>query len=300
MWEPDPSWRALHGSGPSSAGLWLAGRDGESWVVKRLPRPEPGDALRLDARHAGYWRREADVALSPGLVDGPGIVAPAFGPVEEDAEGITLWVRQVEGPPPTALHTARSLGRFASRGVDTASWPARDLLGDRIRMAEGRGGWPTLERTALGDVADRLWRRRTHWLERARSGVHGRHHGDAVPGNFPGVEGGEVVAVDWQCFGVGPVGTDLGYFALSCREDFDVLLSAYVDGLTSEGFSGEAEEIRLVATVVAVYTVLGRTEWALAQAARGEGALAGKLRHPAVAVHVRALQRQYPQLERLL
>ena len=36
------------------------------------------------------------------------------------------------------------------------------------------------------------------------------------------------------------------------------------------------------------------------QAARGEGALAGKFRHPAVAPHLRAVQRQFPQIERLL
>ncbi len=300
MWTPDSSWRPLHGAGPSSAGLWLAERRDRPWVVKRLERPEPGDAVRLDPTHTGYWRREADVALSPELVDGPGVVAPEFGAVEEDEEGVTLWIAQVEGVPPTALHAARSLGRFASRPMDPPTWAVRDLLGDRLRLAEERGGWPTLERTALADVADRLWRRRPHWLQEIGTGAAGRHHGDAVPGNFPGVRDSEVVAVDWQCFGAGPVGTDLGYFALSCREDFEVVLGAYADGLAAEGFAGDLAGVRLAATVTAVYTVLSRTEWALAQAARGEGALAGKLRHPAVAVHVRALQRQFPQLERLL
>lgn len=299
MWAPDPSWRPLRG-GPSSAGVWVVEREGASWVVKRLERPDPGDALRLDPKHTGYWRREAEVMLARDLVDGPGVHAPDFGPVEEDEQGITLWVREVVGEPPTALHTARSLGRFAGRPVDPPPWAARDLLGDRLRLAEERGGWPTLERTALGDVADRLWTRRTHWLEESRSGTTGRHHGDAVPGNFPGVQDDEVVAVDWQCFGVGPAGTDLGYFSLSCREDFEVLLEAYVDGLVAEGFTDDLEAVRLAATVTAVYTVVTRTEWALGQAARGEGALAGKLRHPSVAVHVRALQRQFPQLERLL
>lgn len=300
MWAPDPSWQRVHAGGPSSAGLWLADRDGESWVVKRLQRPEAGDALRLDPKHVGWWHREVDVARSPDLLDGPGIRPGAYGAIEEDADGVTLWVRQVEGPPPTALHTARSLGRFASRQMEPPAWSVRDLLGDRLALAEDRGGWPTLARTTLADVADRLWGRRTHWLEESRSGAFGRHHGDAVPANFPGVRGSEVVAVDWQCFGIGPVGTDLGYFALSCREDFEVLLGVYLDGLATEGFAGDGEAVRLAATVTAVYTVLSRTEWAMAQAARGEGALAGKLRHPAVAVHVRALQRQFPQLERLL
>ena len=62
----------------------------------------------------------------------------------------------------------------------------------------------------------------------------------------------------------------------------------------------DVESIRLAARVTAVYSVITRAEWALAQAARGEGALAGKFRHPAVAPYVRALQRQYPQIEQLL
>ena len=51
--------------------------------------------------------------------------------------------------------------------------------------------------------------------------------------------------------------------------------------------------------MTAVYTVLNRAEWALARVAGGEGALAGKYRHPAVAPHLRALQRQFPQIEAL-
>ena len=52
--------------------------------------------------------------------------------------------------------------------------------------------------------------------------------------------------------------------------------------------------------MTAVYSVVSRAEWALAQVAGGEGALAGKYRHPAVAPHLRALQRQFPQIEQLL
>ena len=52
--------------------------------------------------------------------------------------------------------------------------------------------------------------------------------------------------------------------------------------------------------MTAVYTVLNRAEWALARVAGGEGALAGKFRHPAVAPHLRALQRQFPHIEALV
>ena len=51
--------------------------------------------------------------------------------------------------------------------------------------------------------------------------------------------------------------------------------------------------------VSAAYTALSRAEWALARVAGGEGALAGKYRHPAVAPYLRALQRQFPQIEAL-
>ena len=54
------------------------------------------------------------------------------------------------------------------------------------------------------------------------------------------------------------------------------------------------------AQVVAVYTALNRAEWALARVAGGPGALAGKYRHPAVAPHLRALQRTFSHMEALL
>jgi hypothetical protein len=65
------------------------------------------------------------------------------------------------------------------------------------------------------------------------------------------------------------------------------------------GRAGRAEALH-GARVVAVYTVLTRADWALSRIVAGEGALAGKFRHPAVAPHLRALQRQLPQVEALL
>ena len=63
MWEPDPSWRRLPGAGgPSSAGVWLAEEAGRTWVVKRLEAPDATSSTLRDPAHAGYWRREAEVA----------------------------------------------------------------------------------------------------------------------------------------------------------------------------------------------------------------------------------------------
>lgn len=298
MWEPDPSWRRLPGAGgPSTTGIWLAESGGRRWVVKRLASPRDTGHELTDPSHAGYWRREAEVAEHPGVVDGPGLVPSGFGQVEEDDEGVTVWSLEQPGEPPPGLFVARALGRFAGSAYTTPTWASRRLLSDRLAMAEERGGWRTLARTTLADVADLLWRRRAHWLERCDDGPVGRLHGDAVPANFLASRGEDVVTVDWQCFGVGPVGSDLGYFSLSVRAEFDVLLDAYLAGV---GTDADREAISLAARVSAVYTVLSRAEWALAQAARGEGALAGKFRHPAVAPHLRAVQRQFPQIEWLV
>jgi phosphotransferase family enzyme len=298
MWEPDPSWRRLPGAGgPATLGLWLAEDGGRTWVVKRLETPDGAVPALLDPVHAGYWRREAEVATHPDVVDGPGLVPPEFGIVDEDDEGLTVWSEEVAGDPPSGLFVARALGRFAAAPYDAPPWAARRLLGDRLDMAQARGGWRTLARTTLADVTDRLWQRRDHWLSRCAEGPQGRVHGDAVPTNFVAARGEDVVTVDWQCFGTGPVGADLGYYALSSREEFDVLVETFLAGA---GPDADAEAITLAARVTAVYSVITRAEWALAQVARGEGALAGKYRHPAVAPHLRALQRQFPQIEALL
>ena len=106
------------------------------------------------------------------------------------------------------------------------------------------------------------------------------------------------MAIDWGTLGTGPVGGDLGYLCLSAREELDPLLDAYLLGLP-DGVA-DRDAVLLGARIVAVYTALSRAEWALARAAGGEGALAGKFRHPAVAPHLRSLQRQFPAIEALL
>lgn len=302
MWQPDPSWRRLPGAaGPSTAGIWLAeGGGGRRWVVKRLAAPGDSERWLTDPHHVGYWRREAEVAMDPAAADGPGLVLPESGPVEEDDTGITVWAREVEGAPPSGLFVARALGRFAGAGHASTPWAATRLLADRLQPAEERGGWHTLARTPLADVADRLWEHRRHWLGRCAEAPQGRTHGDAVPSNFLATRGEDVVTVDWQCSGTGPIGADLGYYALSAREGFDVLLTTFLAGAGAVAERVDAECVATSARVTAVYTVLTRAEWALAQCTRGEAARAGTFRHPSVAPHLRALQRQLPQIEQLL
>ncbi|HET8561470.1 MAG TPA: phosphotransferase [Marmoricola sp.] len=298
-WQPDPAWQRLPG-GRSSAGLWLAEAGGRRWVVKRLVAPLPGDPATLRRPgHLGYWRREADVALHAVLA-GPGLRSPAVGRVDEDELGVTVWTEAVEVEQPPGPFVARALGRFAGTSLPDAPWLCRHLLADRIALTEAHDGWPTLGRTTLSDVADVLWRRRRGLLAAYEALPRGPAHGDAVPANFVGRAGADAVAVDWACLGTAPLGADLGYFSLSAREDFDVLHEAYLDGLASVEVAADPPAVALAARTLAVFTVMSRAEWALARVARGEGALAGKFRHPAVAPHLRALQRQFPQIEALL
>ena len=150
----------------------------------------------------------------------------------------------------------------------------------------------------MADVADHLWRRRGTLLDELDALPQVAQHGDPAPVNLPGRDQDEVVAIDWGTLGRGPVGGDLGLFMLGAREEFEPLLDAYLLGL-AEGVATR-EQVAQGARVTAVLTALSRAEWALARVAGGEGALAGKYRHPAVAPYLRSLQRQFPQIEELV
>ncbi|RLV49374.1 phosphotransferase [Nocardioides mangrovicus] len=288
MWEPQPGWVPVH-SGPAGS-VWAVDDD---VVVKRLSAPARGDAAAL-ARpdHPAYWRREADVALASELADCAGLRPPPTVRVEEDESGVTLFSRRVATEPAAGPFLARALGTLAAQPLTVQPWWARAVLGTRL---EARDGWPTLARTTLADVCDRLWTRRGHHLRAVADLPQVPSHGDPTPANLPGRADGSVVAVDWAAFGAAPLGSDVGYLSLSVREDLDVLLDAYVDAAGCD-----PDQARLGATVMACYTALTRTEWALARVATGPGALAGKYRHPAVAPYIRSLQRLFPQLESLL
>ncbi|QZY27604.1 phosphotransferase [Nocardioides coralli] len=299
MWEPEPDWHPLPGgTGPSTVGVWRAALGDQPVVVKRLARPAPHDPGAFsEPAHFAYWRREADV-LETGLVSATSGLRSVVAAVEEDDDGITITREWVEDDANSGLFVAMSLGRFTGSLTARPRFLARNQLADRLAQVERRGGWPTLARTAVADVADHLWQRRTTLLDRVAELPQVAQHGDATPTNLPGRAGDHVVAIDWATLGVGPVGADLGLYSLAAREDFEPLLDAYGMGLP-EGLASP-EQVRLGAQVAAVYSALSRAEWALERVAAGEGALASKFRHPAVAPHLRTLQRQYPQIEALL
>jgi hypothetical protein len=301
MWQPEPGWHPLPGgTGTSTVGVWRTVLGGRPVVVKRLSRPGPRDPAELSTPgHFAYWRRSADVVIGRvGLDATPGLRAPELTSVEEDDEGITLVADWVEDAANSGLFCAVAMGRFAGAELGDHAWLARDQLRDRMVRVERRGGWPTLARTTVADVADHLWRRRTALLDELDALPQVAQHGDPAPVNLPGRQGDDVVAIDWSCVGHGPVGHDLGLHMLGAREEFEPLLDAYLLGLPP-GLATR-EQAAQGARVAAVLTALSRAEWALGRVAGGEGALAGKYRHPAVAPYLRSLQRQFPQIEALV
>ena len=300
MWQPEPGWHALPGgTGMSTVGVWRAVVGDRPVVVKRFAAPHEHDPPELsDPRHFAYWRRAVDVATTNLVAATPGLRGPLDAQVEEDVDGITLVQDWVEDAANTGLFAVHAMGRFAGAELGERPWLARDQLRDRMDRVARRGGWKTLGRTTVADVAAVLWEKRQTFLDQLDALTQVPQHGDPVPANLPGREGDEVVAVDWAMLGHGPVGADLGYYLLSAREEFEPLLEAYLMGLP-EGLATR-EEVALGARVTAAYTVLNRADWALARVAGGEGALAAKYRHPSVAPYLRALQRQFPQIEALL
>lgn len=299
MWQPRPEWQRLsHGAGPSTVGVWATTGPEGALVVKRLAAPAAEDPPWLtDERSFAWWRRPAEVAASGLVTATPGLRALPAVRVEEDEEGLTVWEPWVEEADHPGPFLARALGRFAGADV-RARWLATDQLADRLRMTAERGGWPTLEQTAAGDVVRRLWARRSRHLDQLAELPRVLQHGDPVPANLRGRDGDDVLAVDWATLGLGPVGGDLGYLSLSTREELGPLLDAYLTGIPAGAAS--ADQALLGARITAVHTVVTRAEWALAAAGRGGGPVTALYRHPAVAPHLAALQRQLPHLEALL
>jgi len=249
-WQPSADWRPLTaGTGQSTGGVWLTP---EQHVVKRLV---PGVE---EPRHHAYWERQALVAESGIVAATSGLRAPACLGVERDAEGITLRMADVPPANRSPQDLAAALGWFAQSEVREPDWGARDVLRDRLATVERRGGW-----SALG--ADRtletLWVRRDAALAVLDDLPHVPTHGDAHPINLLGRDGDDVLAVDWEQFGFGPAGFDLGYLLLAVETPLDELLDAH---------GGDVDAVRRGATIVAAYTAASRAAWSLGQPDPGD------------------------------
>ena len=248
-WHPSPDWHALtSGTGQATGGVWLT--PGQQ-VVKRLV---PGIT---DPRHHAYWERQALVAESGIVAATPGLRSPACLGIERDPAGITLRMAFVPPAASTPVALAAALGRFACSPTPAPAWAARDVLRDRLTTVERRGGWSALARAGLSSAAtDALWRRRDAALAVLDELPRVPTHGDAHPVNLLGRDGDDVLAIDWEQFGHGPAGFDLGYLLLAVDTPLDQLLAAH---------GGDLDAVRRGAVLVAAYTGVSRAAWALGQ-----------------------------------
>jgi hypothetical protein len=253
-WHPAADWRPLTiGTGQSTGGVWLTP---DRQVVKRLV---PGVE---DARHHAYWQRQALVAESGIVAATPGLRSPACLGVERDPGGITLRMAYA-GPAEWSPHAlAGALGRFARSGLQEPAWGAQNVLRDRLATVERRGGWSALTRVDFSQaLLDSLWVRRQAALATLDALPRVPTHGDAHPVNLLGRDGDEVLAIDWEQFGLGPAGFDLGYLLLAVDTPLDELLDAH---------GGDVGVVRRGAVLVAAYTGVSRAAWSLTQPDPGD------------------------------
>lgn len=296
MWEPDPDWHPLPGGlGPATLGVWRAAVGDQPVVIKRLIHPGPNDPVALsDPDHFAYWRREAEVLMA-GIVAATEGVRAAAAAVAEDPDGITITSEYVEDAANNGLFVAHALGRFTLNDLSGVRHLARGQIGARLARIEHHGGWPTLGRTTAGVVTDKLWARRADLIAALADAPQVVAHGDPTPANMCGRDGDEVVALDWSTLGFGPLGADLGQFALSAREALEPLLESY-----ALGAEVDVDDARLGAYATAAFTALTRAEWSLSRAVRYDVPIEAAFRHPAVAPHLRVMTKVADEIDWLL
>ncbi|GAB2640207.1 phosphotransferase [Kribbella swartbergensis] len=169
------------------------------------------------------------------------------------------------------LALAAALGRFARHQLAEPAWGARHVLRDRLATVERRGGWSALPRHP---AIEALWVRRNDALAALDALPRVPAHGDAHPVNLLGRDGDDVVAIDWEQFGLGSAGFDLGYLLLAVETPLDELVAAH---------GGDVDVVRRGAVLVAAYTGVSRAAWALSRPDPGD--------------HVERLERLMPLVE---
>ena len=234
MWQPEPGWLALPGgSSASTVGVWRTVLGDQPVVVKRLAAPLEDDPAELThPRHFAYWRRVGRGGRHRHRRRDPGPARTAAGRGRGGRRGHHAHRGVGRGRrDQRAVHRARArpVRRRAPRpGAVAGPQPAARPDGPGRATRRLARPWPappsrTSPTTCGGDVP-RCWPRPTRSSQVPQ-------HGDPTPANLPGREGDDVVAVDWAMLGTGPVGADLGYYALAAREELEPLLDAYLMGL---------------------------------------------------------------------
>ncbi|MBP2357255.1 hypothetical protein JOF29_008365 [Kribbella aluminosa] len=246
------------GNDRADGGVW---RTPDGFVAKRLV---PGEER---PSHYAYWRRQADVAASGLLELTAGLRAPRCVKVDSDPDGVTLWTDAVRTTPLTSADAATALGRFALNRLEPADWFARRTLRDRLADDQQHGGWAAIETAGVlpADVrrsGHRLWTHRAEVMSELDRLPQHLVHGDAHPLNLLRADGDDVIAVDWDQFGVGPLGFDLAYLLLSTPTPIAELVAAFQVGSAA---TWPADLVRRGAVLTAAVTLVARAAWALDQ-----------------------------------
>lgn len=264
-------------------------RSGETVEVAPGHVADDGD----DTQPERIGNREREVlAYRSGLLDDlpAGLAAPRLLTVVELGPGsFQLWLEEIADPqPPTwedshYQHAARRLGLFngaylAGHPLPADPWLAYGWLPSWVHMVDAgyeTSGRPLLRaaaphplfRDAFGpDIEERLdaYVQDIPWLLDILSRLpRTLCHRDAFPANLLFRED-EVVAIDWACVGIGPVGEELAPLITQrvAGKDFRaveaVVIPAYLDGLAGVGVEPADKVVRLgyAATAVLRYLVV--------------------------------------------
>ena len=240
----------------------------------------------LAATPAAPWergRREA-LAYRSGLLTAPSALrAPRPMLIEvHDSGPVDLWLEDVPDPEPgrwsmSAFEAAaRALGSFNAGWLDRALPPFDWLVVDWARRQSEPLDVPAAHARISADAASP----RARALLGADSGGRARRmlddqpglirlleglpqvlcHHDAARSNLvvrPGLDGStEIVALDWESAGPGPLGADVatlvsgsvrkGDAAAELLDELDrVVFTGYLEGLRSAGWTGDPDAIRL-------------------------------------------------------
>ena len=273
-------------------------------AVKRLARPAPHDprraqrpgALRLLAARGRRALESGREPAHPGL-------RGAVAAVEEDADGITITPTGSRTPATNGLFVAHALGRFAGASLGRPVPGSRaTCCADRLARVERRGGWPTLARTsarrrrrpACGPAA-------SDFLEPVRRPAAGRR--TTATSRRPTSAGRDGDRVRRHRLGDarGRSGRHRPRAPRwPAREELEPLLDAYLMGLpTPAARHRRARCCSAPGSRPSTPPSAGPSgRWSGSRAARARWPR--KFRHPRVAPHLRALQRQSPLIEALL
>ena len=293
--------RCASGTGTSTVGVWRTVLGGRPVVVKRLGAPgrarpagaERPAALRLLAARRGRRHRAGRPRRDPGTAGAPAHLGRGG--------------RRGHHPGP-GLGRGRRQQRPVLRGL---AGPVRRRRPGRARVAGARpaarpdGAGRAPRRLADPRPDHRRRRRRPPLAAPRRAARRARRAAAGGPARRPGP--GEPARPRRRRRGR----DRLGHASAAGRSEPTSGSSCSVRGRSSSRCSTPicsasrtgwrpATRPRRGRASPPYCTALSRAEWALARVAGGEGALAGKYRHPAVAPYLRSLQRQFPQIEELV